>query len=500
MAETNLQLAKRLSDFPERLSPMLVKELRQGLRARSFVVLFLVLQGLLGLILLSAVSADTSGGVGGSVSGIIFFFVSVALLVFQPLRGVSALAGEIKANTMEIMVLTRLSAWRITLGKWSAIVSQSALIVAAIIPYLILRYFLGGMQLFAELLILAVIFIVSGMLTAIAVGLSANRHLVLRAIFPLALVPMGLWTIGMILFASSRGLSSLADFFSLATPESRAAIGSIVFFAIYLGWLALDMGASLIAPISENRATPRRCVLLALLVPGLWLVGHPAIEEEVQAVLIGLLLAPFIIITLAEPVHATEPMVASFTRRGLVGRLAALFLYPGWAAGAIFSTAVAGAAIGVHLLRHGAAGSMHAYGFGHTTLSPMLATSYHEEVVTICSTFGSLIFPAVLLVIFGKRITHRFSAYLLLLLSSGILLGLVSLIAEAMDQERLLYLFIWLPSAALPLAEMNYADRPMVGALAGLVCALYTLVLLLAALRVMARVLSGKHVDLPAAP
>ena len=33
-----------LSDFPDRISPMLVKELRQGMRAKTFIVLFLALQ------------------------------------------------------------------------------------------------------------------------------------------------------------------------------------------------------------------------------------------------------------------------------------------------------------------------------------------------------------------------------------------------------------------------------------------------------------------------
>ncbi len=40
-------VADRLADFSDRLSPMLVKELRQGLRAKTFVIVFLLLQGLL---------------------------------------------------------------------------------------------------------------------------------------------------------------------------------------------------------------------------------------------------------------------------------------------------------------------------------------------------------------------------------------------------------------------------------------------------------------------
>jgi hypothetical protein len=38
-----------LTDFSDKLSPMLVKELRQGMRARSFTMLFLIFSGFTGL-------------------------------------------------------------------------------------------------------------------------------------------------------------------------------------------------------------------------------------------------------------------------------------------------------------------------------------------------------------------------------------------------------------------------------------------------------------------
>ena len=49
-----------LTDFPDRLSPMLVKELRQGLRTRSFVAVFMSLQAILAVVLLAAGAAATA--------------------------------------------------------------------------------------------------------------------------------------------------------------------------------------------------------------------------------------------------------------------------------------------------------------------------------------------------------------------------------------------------------------------------------------------------------
>jgi hypothetical protein len=430
-------IAARLRDFPDRLPPMLVKELRQGLRARSFVAVFLVLQGLLGIILLTAVSAQSSSQVGSTVSAIIFFFISMALLIFQPLRGVSSLSGEIKANTMEIMSLTRLSAWRITLGKWSAIVSQSALMVAAIIPYLILRYFLGGMQLFAELLMLGMIFVVSAALTAVSVGLSANRALVLRALFPLALVPVGISMIAAALFESS-GLTSMVEFFSLSTSESRGIAATVVFFAGYLGWLALDFGASMIAPMAENRATTRRIVGLVLTVVMLPLLRY---FPDASYVVAFVFLIPLLVITLAEPIHLTRPLLRSFTRHGLAGRLASWLLYPGWAAGAYYCILVVALFAGAFVYQQGP------------------SADFDEAIISLYGVVGGIIFPAVVLMFFGKRVTNRFAAYLIILASSVVLMGFLAIVAEAMDQEALLYLFVWLPPIAWPLAEtLPYAS------------------------------------------
>ncbi|HEX7262242.1 MAG TPA: hypothetical protein VF258_10545, partial [Luteolibacter sp.] len=150
-----------LTDFSDKLSPMLVKELRQGMRARGFTMLFITFQGLLAFILLTASAVSESDSAGSFASGVIFTLFAGAALLVQPMRGMNALSVEIIGNTIEMMVLTRLSAWRIVFGKWIAIVSQTALILITIIPYLILRYFFGGMVLMGELVFLSLIFLTS---------------------------------------------------------------------------------------------------------------------------------------------------------------------------------------------------------------------------------------------------------------------------------------------------------------------------------------------------
>ena len=155
-----------LTDFSDRISPMLVKELRQGMRAKTFIAVFLSLQVFLAVMLFSASAASSSDQIGSVISGIIFTFFAIAVIVVQPMRGTSALSSEVKGNTIDMMVLTRLSAWRIVFGKWVAIVGQSALLFSTIIPYLILRYFFGGMNLFGEMVCMILLFLTSMALTA----------------------------------------------------------------------------------------------------------------------------------------------------------------------------------------------------------------------------------------------------------------------------------------------------------------------------------------------
>ncbi|MED5419558.1 MAG: hypothetical protein VYA27_12700, partial [Verrucomicrobiota bacterium] len=266
---------ERVNDFPDRLSPMLVKELRQGLRTNTFVILFLVLQGLLAIIFLittpiAASESGPSGTIGEVVSKIVFCIYALGILVVQPLRGISAVATEIKQNTIDLMILTRLSAWRIVYGKWLSIVSQSFLIVLAILPYLILRYFFGGMQLFAELTLMVYLFIISGALTAFTVGMSATGSILLRG---LVVVGGSAVMMGYILFGLHHQIPKFVEVLSFSRSDQSLTALAILAIAAYASYFFLEIGTTAIAPTSENRATRKRLIGLVIMV-GSYLLLH----------------------------------------------------------------------------------------------------------------------------------------------------------------------------------------------------------------------------------
>ncbi len=412
---------EKLNDFSDHFSPMLVKELRQGLRTHTFVILFLILQGLLALILLTTAAADANAG--GIVSSIIFFLFSLAVLIVQPLRGMSAISSEIKSDTIDLMSLTRLSAWRIVFGKWSSIMGQTSLLLFAIIPYLILRYFFGGMQLFSELLLLFSVFLLSGVLTAITVGLSASTLMLIRAIPLLGglflFVPIGFYAFG--------GFDELLELFTPNTTSHWLGLLGSFLIAVFVGYFFLELAATAIAPSAENRATRKRLVALVV-VPLSFLALH-GIEYELAWICFFLLLGMLSLDLFTEEIGYPSVVVRPFLRFGLLGKIAARFLAPGWATGMLFHLLLVLLVILLSLL-----------------IGDELKTSGDFEMLSIISTFlGMIYLPNFLVHLFQKRVTNRLVSYLLFATLLFGLMPLLTLLDGIGDTEMVAWAFCFIP-------------------------------------------------------
>ncbi|MEO5913441.1 MAG: hypothetical protein ABIS50_04360 [Luteolibacter sp.] len=430
-----------LTDFSDKLSPMLVKELRQGMRARSFTMLFLIFQGLLALILLTAGASVDSNGAGTAASGIIFTMFSIAVLFIQPMRGVNALSTEITGNTIEMMVLTRLSAWRIVFGKWIAIVSQSALILTTIIPYLILRYFFGGMILLGELVFLTLIFLTSMALTAVMVGFSATSTKLVRVLPIVGIIILANVVPGF-LFRGSFG--SGMSFFTLSDWPSRMVVFCYVAFITYFGWCALSNGTSAIAPVAENHSTIRRLIALGLACITAFAGLHPDFAPEAVAAFLAIILAPAVITALTEPAIVLPPVCKPFLKRGLPGRVAAAFLLPGWPTGVFYTSLMAGVGIA---------------GIAVATVSKPHLTFDSEFAIVCLACFGAILLPALLAAAFSKQETKRFTNFMaFLVVSIALTVGVVTL-AGVNNHQDLLWFFIWNPPVFVAMLAGSHFDH-----------------------------------------
>ena len=432
---------QHISDFPDKLNPMLVKELRQGLRGISFVTLFIAVQAFLCFILLITAAVASHENAGHLLSRIIFFFFSLAVLVVQPLRGIGALQTEIKNNTIDLLCLTRLSAWRITFGKWISIVSQSALILTAIIPYLILRYFFGDMQIFSEILLMLSIFLLSALFTAGTVGFSALKSVIIRVLLPICaafFVFIFIWN----LFFDGRH-----TFLVLLRPVTLDSLTTTLTFlgfitaCVYATWMLLDLGTSLIAPLSENRATRRRLISLGLITFTLLVFGLAKVDIEISLALGLALCIPVSMISLTENANLVQPIVTPFTSKGIFGTTAGRVLYPGWATGLVFV-----------LLLYGLMQALMHYSY----------RADDEATTVLNSVFAILLFPLALTRLFARKHENRFGLFLLFICTQFLIVLIVMAAEEFIDGAKLqvMQYFFWVPSSFMYLGGSSSFSVP----------------------------------------
>jgi hypothetical protein len=168
----------RLQDFPDWLPAMLVKELRQGMRATMFITPFMAVQFLAAL----AVAFEyRQGGAGGVASP--FWFVAFGVVgLVMPFRGFSALREESDGGNSSLLMLGGLSRWQIVLGKWLVQQVLSGLTLLSLLPYLLVRYFIGGFELIPNALMTVNVMMAGAGVSACIIGASGYRAMPMRFI------------------------------------------------------------------------------------------------------------------------------------------------------------------------------------------------------------------------------------------------------------------------------------------------------------------------------
>jgi len=338
-----------LADFPDRLSPMVVKELRQGLRTRGFASTLLMMHVLLIITTLITGSAENAD----ETRWVFDLLATVVLCFIMPFRVSNALAEEVKLNTLDMLLLTRLSCSRIVLGKWTSVALQSLLIALSLMPYIVARYVFGGLDLTGEFLALGSRWLGGCVIAAALVALSTIRQAWLRMV--IMIVPLFFFGFGMLswffVLIMPRVAGGSASFSGAFSVEVAAMAGAVV-FAAWLIFAFLSLAASRISSAAEPLALVKRSVhLLAFTVPVVlyWITGH----KELLALCFPVL-AVMTLDALTETLNDVPSAYVPFYRRGLLGRCLAPFLSPGWNSGFWLSLVLVGAIVGMMALTRGA--------------------------------------------------------------------------------------------------------------------------------------------------
>lgn len=142
------------NDLPERFGPMIVKELRQSLRRTSFVYPFICIHIFATIAIYAEFQLNI--GAGSGLSAVLawdpdkvgpFWWVAMTVCgLLMPLAGFFLMPQEIEEGNHELLLLTALNRWQVVAGKFLMLWGLSALTFTSLLPYVIIRYFIGGIE------------------------------------------------------------------------------------------------------------------------------------------------------------------------------------------------------------------------------------------------------------------------------------------------------------------------------------------------------------------
>lgn len=133
----------------EYLNPILVKETRQALKSRQFLVMFalLLVSGWVWSLCVLAWAPGIYYGAGGmDIFFGYFFILCFPLIVVVPFSAYRSLASEWEDGTYDLMSISTLSARQIVTGKLGSAILQMIVYLSAIAPCLAFTYLLRGID------------------------------------------------------------------------------------------------------------------------------------------------------------------------------------------------------------------------------------------------------------------------------------------------------------------------------------------------------------------
>jgi len=345
------------------VNPILVKETRQALKSRQFVVTF--------SLLLFASLAWTVVGALLSMPQIYYmpsapymltgyyFVLAVPMLLVVPLAAYRSLEGEVDDGTLELLSITSLSPRQIVTGKLASAALQMLLYFVALFPCVAFAYTLRGVD-------LPTLALLMGILILAGLGLT---------IFALAMAPVSQGRMGQIasllatialLVGAEFAIGSFAmQLIQFGIPIEGSDLFSLIaatiaVLASFLFILLMATTAKL-TPESENRSTGIRvailfhlfCVLVVANGFVLELTEGLAVQNPYDGVAVVTIATAYFVLFWAfvgSMMCAEAPTMTARIRRELPGtfltRLLWTWLTPGPATGLIFTVVCLAACVG----------------------------------------------------------------------------------------------------------------------------------------------------------
>ncbi|MEM1305079.1 MAG: ABC transporter permease, partial [Planctomycetota bacterium] len=347
---------ERASDW---LNPILVKETRQALKSRQFVLWFLLLLGACWIVTIGGVTLIGPSIYYASTGGMFYwaYFIVLAfpLMVVVPFSAYRSLAAEQEENTRDLLMVSALSPQQIVNGKIGSAVLQMMVYFSALAPCLAFTYLLRGVDLVS--IVMPPVYVFAASLLLSMAGLTAaslTRRKYGQVILSIGFVVLLLsgfgWGLGAIALLMTEGFQYFRD--SDFWIANLMALNSVVTTFLLLYYAAAGLNTFTAA----NRSTPIRVVLFIKQACCVGWVSYAYIRSgyESELLFVGIALTGLLWFAAGGVMTGEAPVLSNRVRRTLpttaVGRVFGSWFNPGPGTGLMFAVATWSATVGPVLI------------------------------------------------------------------------------------------------------------------------------------------------------
>lgn len=292
---------------------------------RAFTHFFMWTQVLMaGAVFLDMAASDDASVKSSMFVSLMWVVLYCSLFILFPVRALQSFNKEEKANSLELVLLTKLSGARLVFGKYFAIVSLAGLVIVSLLPYLFLQYFLRGSDIIESLTELYLLCLASAITIAVTLlnsAMARGRPVAIFFMIGLVMLAYIARIVISAVYSSGRWFTSLPAF----------TIGILLIYAAITILQLLMIAASRIAPIYENYTSVKRLIgLLVLALTSLFVILEPA-GLELVLILCFVSILPIIVSSCFEQMHPLLGLRLQYKR------FTPWMTYAGWPQGMVYA-------------------------------------------------------------------------------------------------------------------------------------------------------------------